>query len=72
MWKRMVYPMLTKYIEVFPKTIVNPVKSKDVPLDYSMNPYEGCGPDGCTYCYARNTHPYWGYNAGLDFSALFW
>ncbi|MEZ4852308.1 MAG: hypothetical protein R3B93_27625 [Bacteroidia bacterium] len=19
------------------------------------------------YCYARNTHPYWGYSAGLDF-----
>lgn len=61
--------LLTKYIEVFPKTIVNPVKSKDVPLDYSMNPYEGCE-HGCTYCYARNTHPYWGYNAGLDFERV--
>lgn len=61
--------VLTKYIEVFPKTIVNPVKSKDVPLDYSMNPYEGCE-HGCTYCYARNTHPYWGYNAGLDFERV--
>ena len=59
----------TKYIEVFPKTIVNTVKSTDIPMDYSMNPYEGCE-HGCSYCYARNTHPYWGYNAGLDFERV--
>lgn len=59
----------TKYIEVFPKTIINAVKSSNVPLDYSMNPYQGCE-HGCSYCYARNTHPYWNYNAGLDFERV--
>lgn len=31
-----------------------------------MNPYQGCE-HGCIYCYARNTHEFWGYGAGLDF-----
>lgn len=56
----------TKYIEVYPKTILNKVESPDIPLEYSMNPYQGCE-HGCVYCYARNTHPYWGYSAGLEF-----
>lgn len=56
----------TKYIEIFPKTILNKVTSTDIGLAYSMNPYQGCE-HGCIYCYARNTHEYWGYSAGLDF-----
>ncbi|MEH6703339.1 MAG: PA0069 family radical SAM protein [Galbibacter orientalis] len=56
----------TSYLEVFPKTIVNKVTSPDVGMAYSMNPYQGCE-HGCIYCYARNSHEYWGYSAGLDF-----
>ena len=56
----------TRYLEVFPKTMVNKVNSPDVGLGYSMNPYQGCE-HGCIYCYARNSHEYWGYSAGLDF-----
>ena len=57
---------LTRYTEVFPKSIVNKVESPDVRMQYSMNPYAGCE-HGCIYCYARNVHEYWGYSAGTDF-----
>jgi len=56
----------TKYIPTFPKTILNKVTSPDIPADWGINPYQGCE-HGCIYCYARNTHPYWGYSAGLEF-----
>lgn len=56
----------TEIIEVFPKTIMNDVKRKGMPLEFSMNPYQGCE-HGCAYCYARPTHEYWGYSAGVDF-----
>lgn len=56
----------TQYIEVFPKTILNKVGSPDIGLSWSMNPYQGCE-HGCIYCYARNTHNYWGYSAGVEF-----
>lgn len=56
----------TKFIEVYPKTIVNKVESIDIGMAYSLNPYQGCE-HGCTYCYARPTHEYWGYSAGVDF-----
>lgn len=53
-------------IETFPKTIVNKVPSPDIPMDWSLNPYQGCE-HGCAYCYARVTHEFWGYSAGVDF-----
>ena len=56
----------TQFITIHPKTIVNKVNSPDVGMSYSMNPYQGCE-HGCVYCYARNSHEYWGYDPGLDF-----
>jgi len=51
-----------------PRKIVNRVDSPDLSLGYSINPYQGCE-HGCIYCYARNTHQYWGLSAGLDFES---
>ncbi len=50
------------------KKIVNKVNSPDLHFGYSMNPYQGCE-HGCIYCYARNTHEYYGFSAGLDFES---
>ncbi len=40
--------------------------SPDVGFKASINPYRGCE-HGCIYCYARPTHEYLGFSAGLDF-----
>lgn len=41
-------------------------QSPDVGFDVSLNPYRGCE-HSCVYCYARPTHEYLGFSAGLDF-----
>ena len=68
-WEVIDEPLLlqdrTEYTEIYPKTIINKVDSPDL-MNLSLNPYQGCE-HGCVYCYARNTHEYWGYSAGLDF-----
>src|SRR5471030_2479176 len=63
-------PMLensaTQIFEEHPKKIVSESNSPDLHFMHSINPYQGCE-HGCIYCYARNTHEYYGFSAGLDF-----
>ncbi|MBE9586580.1 PA0069 family radical SAM protein [Mucilaginibacter sp. JRF] len=63
-------PMLentaTQLYEESPKKIVSESNSPDLSHMHSINPYQGCE-HGCIYCYARNSHEYYGFSAGLDF-----
>ena len=43
-------------------------QSPDIPFRAGVNPYRGCE-HGCSYCYARITHEYLGFSAGLDFES---
>ncbi len=55
-----------EFIEDRSETIVASNNSPDLPFNFSLNPYRGCI-HACSYCYARPTHEYLGFNAGLDF-----
>lgn len=48
------------------RTVINDINSPDLPFMRAINPYRGCE-HGCIYCYARPSHAYLGYSAGLDF-----
>jgi DNA repair photolyase len=56
----------TQFLPDASKSIVAYNDSPDVGFDASINPYRGCE-HGCIYCYARPTHEYLGFSAGLDF-----
>jgi DNA repair photolyase len=56
----------TTYLKDTARSIIAHNDSPDVGFEYSINPYRGCS-HGCIYCYARPTHEYLGFSAGLDF-----
>jgi DNA repair photolyase len=51
------------------KQIITTNDSPDIGFDQSINPYRGCE-HGCIYCYARPSHCYLGFSAGLDFESI--
>jgi DNA repair photolyase len=58
----------TQFFRDSTKTIITRNNSPDVGFETSLNPYRGCE-HGCIYCYARPTHEYLGFSAGLDFES---
>ncbi|MDC4224235.1 MAG: PA0069 family radical SAM protein [Candidatus Manganitrophus sp.] len=57
---------MTQLLHDSSRTIIAYNNSPDVGFEASINPYRGCE-HGCIYCYARPTHEYLGFSAGLDF-----
>src|SRR5437773_5055671 len=58
----------TQYLRDDTKSVITRNNSPDVGFETSLNPYRGCE-HGCIYCYARPTHEYLGFSAGLDFES---
>jgi DNA repair photolyase len=56
----------TRFYKDSSRSLITTNDSPDVGFDASINPYRGCE-HGCIYCYARPTHEYVGFSAGLDF-----
>ena len=56
----------TQFLRDTSRSIVSKNDSPDLPMEATLNPYRGCE-HGCSYCYARPTHEYLGFSAGIDF-----
>ncbi len=59
-------PPRTELLRDATRSILARNESPDVGFDVGINPYRGCS-HGCVYCYARPSHEYLGFSAGLDF-----
>jgi DNA repair photolyase len=59
-------PVPTTFFRDSSRIVLSRNDSPDIPFTYSLNPYRGCE-HGCAYCYARPSHEYLGFSAGLDF-----
>jgi DNA repair photolyase len=56
-----------RFYEIQARSVLNQVPgSSRMPFRWTINPYRGCT-HACTYCFARPTHTYLGFDAGRDF-----
>jgi DNA repair photolyase len=58
----------TQFYRDLSQSLITYNESPDIPFRASLNVYRGCE-HGCSYCYARPTHEYLGFSAGLDFES---
>lgn len=58
--------VVTQFFRDTTKTALAKNDSPDIGFTFDLNPYRGCE-HGCIYCYARPSHEYLGFSAGLDF-----
>ena len=58
----------TQFFRDATQTFITFNKSPDLGFGAGINPYRGCE-HGCIYCFARPTHEYLGFSAGLDFES---
>src|SRR3990172_1686776 len=56
----------TLYYRDASRSVLAENTSPDIGFRFSLNPYRGCE-HGCIYCYARPSHGYLGFSAGLHF-----
>ena len=55
--------------EVTAKSVLNKVVAGSrMPFEWTVNPYRGCS-HACVYCFARKSHTYLDFDAGLDFDS---
>ncbi|HEX8294890.1 MAG TPA: PA0069 family radical SAM protein [Chthoniobacteraceae bacterium] len=59
-------PVRTQFFRDGTQSIIAWNDSPDIPFRAGVSPYRGCE-HGCAYCFARPTHEYLGFSAGLDF-----
>src|ERR1700687_333097 len=60
--------LATELLRDTSRSLITHNDSPDIGFSFSLNPYRGCE-HGCIYCYARPTHEYLGFSAGLDFES---
>jgi DNA repair photolyase len=61
-------PLKTQFFRDDTQSIIAWNDSPDVGFNAGCSPYRGCE-HGCAYCFARPTHEYLGFSAGLEFES---